>query len=66
MIDLHCHVVPGIDDGPATLEGSLDLAEAAEAAGITTLVATPHVSWRYLNDAATMRDGVRAVRAAIR
>jgi protein-tyrosine phosphatase len=66
VIDLHCHVVPGIDDGPATLEGSMDLAEAAEAAGITTLVATPHVSWRYLNDAATMREGVRAVRSAIR
>jgi protein-tyrosine phosphatase len=65
VIDLHCHVVPGIDDGPATLEASLDLAEAAETAGITTLVATPHVSWRYLNDAATMHDGVRAVRAAI-
>lgn len=54
MIDLHCHVLPGIDDGPATMEGSVALARAAEAAGIRTLVATPHVSARYHNDAATI------------
>lgn len=50
MIDLHCHVLPGIDDGPDTIEGSVALARAAAAAGIRTLVATPHVSWRYPND----------------
>jgi protein-tyrosine phosphatase len=52
VIDLHCHVLPGIDDGPETIEGSLALARAAVAAGTSTLVATPHVSWRYRNDAA--------------
>ncbi len=50
MIDLHCHVLPGIDDGPATIEGSLALARAAAQAGTRTLIATPHVSWRYRND----------------
>jgi protein-tyrosine phosphatase len=50
MIDLHCHVLPGIDDGPQSIEGSLALARAAVAAGIDTLVATPHVSSRYRND----------------
>jgi len=54
VIDLHCHVLPGIDDGPATVEGSLALARAAVAAGMRTLVATPHVSPRYPNDAATI------------
>jgi protein-tyrosine phosphatase len=54
VIDLHCHVLPGIDDGPATIDGSLALARAASAAGIETLVATPHVSTRYPNDAATI------------
>lgn len=54
MIDLHCHVLPGIDDGPETIEGSLSLARAASAAGTRTLVATPHVSQRYPNDAATI------------
>lgn len=51
MIDLHCHVLPGIDDGPETIEGSLALASAAAAAGVKTLVATPHVSWHYPNEA---------------
>ena len=54
MIDLHCHVLPGIDDGPETIEGSLALARAAVAAGIGTLVATPHVNSRTPNDAATI------------
>ncbi len=49
VIDLHCHVLPGIDDGPATIEGSLALARAAAAGGTQVLVATPHVSWRYRN-----------------
>jgi protein-tyrosine phosphatase len=43
MIDLHTHILPGIDDGPADLSGSLELAAAAEVEGIDTLAATPHV-----------------------
>jgi len=54
MIDLHCHVLPGIDDGPETIEDSLELARTALAAGIGTLVATPHVNARTPNDAATI------------
>lgn len=52
MIDLHCHYLPGIDDGAQTLEESLDLARAAVAAGITAAVMTPHVHpGRYENTA---------------
>jgi len=54
VIDLHCHVLPGIDDGPDTIEGSLALARAAVAAGTSIIVATPHVSWRYPNESATI------------
>lgn len=54
MIDLHCHVLPGIDDGPGTIEGSIALARAAVAAGIGTLVATPHVNSRMPNEAGTI------------
>ena len=61
MIDLHCHVLPGIDDGPLTTEGSLALARAAAAAGTRTLVATPHVSWGYPNDADTIARLVKEV-----
>ena len=59
MIDLHCHVLPGIDDGPDTIEGSVALARAARAAGIDTLVATPHVNARNPNDRDTIARLVR-------
>jgi protein-tyrosine phosphatase len=51
VIDLHSHVLPGIDDGPDSIEGSLELARAAAAAGTRTLLATPHVSFSYPNEA---------------
>ncbi len=53
MIDLHSHVLPGIDDGPATMEGSLEILRAAHEDGITQLAATPHVrdDWRTTPDA---------------
>ena len=44
MIDLHCHVLPGLDDGPQSLADSIALCRAAARAGTTTIVATPHVS----------------------
>ena len=47
MIDLHCHLLPGIDDGPATLEESLALARAAAAGGTRTMIATPHIDHRW-------------------
>ncbi len=42
MIDLHCHILPGMDDGPATTEEALAMCRAAAADGIRTIVATPH------------------------
>lgn len=54
MVDLHCHVLPGIDDGARTPEDAVEMAQAAAAAGTRTIVATPHVSWQYPNDAATI------------
>ncbi len=65
MIDLHCHVLPGIDDGPATLEGSLALVRASVAAGTRTIVATPHVSAQHFNDAGTIARLVAELGAAI-
>lgn len=50
MIDLHCHFLPGMDDGPDTLEQALDLARAAVADGITHSVLTSHMHpQRYPN-----------------
>ncbi|HEX8068114.1 MAG TPA: CpsB/CapC family capsule biosynthesis tyrosine phosphatase [Thermoleophilaceae bacterium] len=41
--EIHFHLLPGVDDGPATVDESVDLARAALADGTTTIVATPHV-----------------------
>lgn len=42
MIDLHCHILAGVDDGPVRPEQSLEMARIAAADGITGIVATPH------------------------
>ena len=42
MIDLHCHILPGVDDGPADVSESIEMARQAVADGIRTVVATPH------------------------
>jgi protein-tyrosine phosphatase len=65
MIDLHCHVLPGIDDGPATIEDSLTLARAAAAAGTRVIVATPHVSWHYPNEPRTIARMVDELNARL-
>ncbi len=46
MIDIHCHILPGIDDGPADMTESIRMARIAAADGITTIVATPHLKDR--------------------
>ncbi|MFZ0613544.1 MAG: CpsB/CapC family capsule biosynthesis tyrosine phosphatase [Desulfobacterales bacterium] len=43
MIDLHCHILPGIDDGPQTIEESIEMAKAFSANGYTVAAATPHM-----------------------
>lgn len=47
VIDLHAHLLPGIDDGPVTAEESIDLARAAANDGTRTLAATPHLRHDY-------------------
>lgn len=42
MIDIHCHILPGVDDGAKDLQDSLALARGAVAEGIKTIIATPH------------------------
>lgn len=65
MLDLHCHLLPGIDDGPETMEGSLELARAHVAAGVRYVAATPHIDWGFGVRAPTMRHGVDEMRAAL-
>lgn len=57
MIDIHCHLLPGIDDGPVTLADAMALAKALVDDGITQVVATPHVfPGRYENRRSSIED----------
>lgn len=60
--DLHCHLLPGVDDGPSTMDESVAYAAAAAGAGTTTIVATPHVE---AVDVTELPERVNAVRAAL-
>jgi protein-tyrosine phosphatase len=42
MVDIHSHILPGIDDGPKTLEDSVTMVKMAAKSGTTDIVATPH------------------------
>lgn len=50
MIDLHCHILPAIDDGAANLQESLSLLRLAQEQGITHMVATPHIHPGYFDN----------------
>ena len=66
MIDLHCHVIPGIDDGPDTVDESLRLCEAARAAGTETIIATPHLNWEYPHvDAIVIHNALAHLRSVL-
>lgn len=49
MIDIHCHILPAMDDGPLTLETSLAMARISAADGISTIIATPHTDGINVN-----------------
>jgi protein-tyrosine phosphatase len=65
VIDLHCHLLPAIDDGPATLEDALALARAAAAGGTRTMVATPHIDHRWNVEPTEVAAMVNRMREAL-
>jgi len=49
VIDIHCHILPGLDDGPRSLDISIAMAAAAAEDGITAIIATPHTDGIRIN-----------------
>lgn len=62
MRDVHCHILPGVDDGARDLEESLAMLQAAKAAGVTSIVCTPHCRDPYF-DYDAMWDAFELLRA---
>jgi protein-tyrosine phosphatase len=65
MVDIHHHLLPGIDDGSTDLETSVAMARIAAADGITHVVATPHASGSWTFDPATNAARLAEVRDAL-
>lgn len=66
LIDVHSHLLPGIDDGSSSLEHSLDLARAAVKDGITHALMTPHhMNGQYTNHAQDVIDRTDAFQSAL-
>ncbi len=61
MIDLHCHILPGLDDGSADLSDSLAMARQAEQDGIAVVCATPHIRHDHNVDIREIAGKVRTL-----
>jgi protein-tyrosine phosphatase len=47
MVDVHCHILPGVDDGPKSMDEAVAMLRVAQGDGISTVVATPHFGGRF-------------------
>jgi protein-tyrosine phosphatase len=63
--ELHFHLLPGVDDGPSSMEETVALAAAAAADGTDTIVATPHVHPQFDTDVSSLPERVREVSARL-
>ncbi|MDR0268466.1 CpsB/CapC family capsule biosynthesis tyrosine phosphatase [Paenibacillus sp.] len=67
MIDTHCHIIPGVDDGPSTMEGALRMAAAAVKEGMHSVIATPHhATKRYTNTARKIQRRVASLNSMLK
>ena len=66
MIDIHCHLFPGVDDGPRELGDSIELAKLSVENGITHAVVTPHITpGRYDNDLFSINTAYQAFKQVL-
>jgi len=64
MIDIHSHILPGMDDGPATLEECVAMVRLAAQTGTTDIVASPHASLEFSFDSARVDERIAELSAA--
>jgi protein-tyrosine phosphatase len=64
--EIHFHLLPGVDDGPSSIEESMQLARMAAGDGTGTIVATPHVNGLFGTDVSALPERVRLVTERLR
>ncbi|MDE6207564.1 MAG: hypothetical protein K2M55_07125, partial [Muribaculaceae bacterium] len=65
--DIHCHIIPGVDDGAPTPEKAADLIERMQKWGIRRIIASPHVTQEtFENDAASLSPALAALLAELK
>jgi len=66
VVDIHCHILPGLDDGSPDMATSVAMARLATAAGISTVIGTPHwIEDEHETDPARVRQTVRDLQAEL-
>jgi protein-tyrosine phosphatase len=65
LIDLHCHVLPGIDDGARDMDDALAMARQAEADGIAVICATPHIRHDHDVRIGELEERIAQLQAAV-
>ena len=65
MFDIHCHILPEVDDGPKSWEVAIEMCRMASADGITHMVATPHANDRYTYDRNYLRGILLQLQARV-
>jgi protein-tyrosine phosphatase len=64
MIDIHSHILWGLDDGPQTEGESAAMLKAAEEAGTTDIIVTPHLNMKYAYDPEVVEERIKGISAA--
>ncbi len=65
-VDLHCHILPGLDDGARDLDDAVEMAKQAEADGIASVCATPHIRHDHAVAIAELPERRAELSAAVR
>ncbi len=60
MIDIHTHVLPFVDDGSESLDGSIEMVKTAVMQGVTDIILTPHFRAPYLNDKDRLKESLQS------
>lgn len=64
MIDLHCHILPGLDDGPSDVAEAVEMGRVARDDGISAIAATPHIREDYPFPLTAIEEALKSVQAA--